>query len=226
MSRILVVDDQAAVRTALEVLFDVHDLPAESVASPKEALARIAAGGVGVVVQDMNFTANATSGDEGEALFRAIRARDPHMPVLLMTAWTSLETAVRLVREGAADYVAKPWDDEKLVATVRTLLELRGLQEENARLRSNGLRAREALAKDHDLCGLVYASDAMHQVVSLAIQVARSDVPVLITGPNGSGKEKLAEIVQAGSRRRDKPFVRVNAGALPDNLLEAELFGA
>jgi DNA-binding NtrC family response regulator len=226
MSRILVVDDQAAVRTALEVLFDVHDLPAESVASPKEALARIAAGGVGVVVQDMNFTANATSGDEGEALFRAIRARDPHMPVLLMTAWTSLETAVRLVKEGAADYVAKPWDDEKLVATVRTLLQLRDLQEENERLRSSGLRAREALAKEHDLCGLVYASDSMHQVVSLALQVARSDVTVLITGPNGSGKEKLAEIVQAGSRRRDKPFVRVNAGALPDNLLEAELFGA
>ncbi len=224
--KILVVDDQAAVRTALEILFDVHDLPVESVATPKEALARVARGGIGVVVQDMNFTANATSGEEGVELFRALRALDARMPVLLLTAWTSLETAVALVKEGAADYLGKPWDDQKLVATVRNLVSLRALQDENDRLRASGRRAREALASEHDLCGLVYASDAMHQVVSLAVQVARSDVPVLITGPNGSGKEKLAEIVQANSRRRGKPFVRVNAGALPDNLLEAELFGA
>jgi DNA-binding NtrC family response regulator len=148
------------------------------------------------------------------------------MPVLLMTAWTSLESAVALVREGASDYFAKPWDDEKLLASVRTLLRLRAAEAENERLRAARAKPREELAKKHELCGLVYESEAMHRVVALAVQVAASDVPVLITGPNGAGKEKIAEIVQANSARRDHPFVRVNAGALPDELLESELFGA
>src|SRR4029078_13504225 len=136
------------------------------------------------------------------------------------------ETAVQLVKEGASDYLAKPWDDEKLLASVRNLLRLRELQLENARLRGRARRSWEDLAERHDLCGAVWASERLHAVVTLALQVARGDVPVLITGPSGAGKEKLAEIVQANSRRKDKPFVRVNAGALPDDLLEAELFGA
>ncbi|MBL8718104.1 MAG: sigma-54-dependent Fis family transcriptional regulator [Myxococcales bacterium] len=223
---ILVVDDQAAVRTALEVLFDVHDLPCEAVATPKEALDRVRAGGVSVVVQDMNFSANQTSGAEGVALFRALRQLSPGLPVVLLTAWSSLETAITLVKEGAADYLEKPWNDDKLLATVKNLSELSRLTGENRALRAAASQARAELEKTHDLRGLVYASDAMHRVVALAVQIARADVPVLITGPNGAGKEKLAEIVQAASRRKDKPFVRVNAGALPDNLLEAELFGA
>jgi transcriptional regulator with PAS, ATPase and Fis domain len=109
---------------------------------------------------------------------------------------------------------------------VRTLLRLRGLAQENVRLRSHGLRARRDLSAQHDLCGLIYGSDAMHELLSLAVRIAPSDVPVLITGPNGSGKELLAEIVRNNSRRRDKPFIKVNAGGLPDQLLEAELFGA
>jgi DNA-binding NtrC family response regulator len=226
MSIILVVDDQPAVRTALELLFDVHGLAVETAASPKEALARVERGGVGLVVQDMNYASNATSGEEGVALFRAIRARAPRMPVVLLTAWTSLETAVQLVKEGAADYLSKPWDDDKLVATVRTLLELHALQLENARIHEEKARARDELASRHALCGLIYESEAMHRLVSLAAQVARADVPVLITGPNGSGKEKIAEIIQANSRRAQRPLVKVDAGALADNLLEAELFGA
>jgi DNA-binding NtrC family response regulator len=160
------------------------------------------------------------------ALFRSIRALDPDLPVLLMTAWTSLETAVGLVKEGAADYFQKPWNDEKLISSLRTLLRLRGLSQENTRLRSHGERARRELSRQHDLCGLVYGSDVMHELVALAVRIASSDVPVLITGPNGSGKELLAEIVRNNSRRRDKPFIKVNAGGLPDQLLEAELFGA
>ncbi len=130
------------------------------------------------------------------------------------------------MKEGAADYLAKPWDDEKLLASVRNLLRLRELQLENARLRSRSQRTWEDLAERYDLCGAVWASERMHAVVTLALQVAGGDVPVLITGPNGAGKEKLAEIVQANSGRQDRPFVRVNAGALPDELLESELFGA
>jgi DNA-binding NtrC family response regulator len=174
----------------------------------------------------MNFSKDTTSGEEGIALFREIHALDPDLPVILITAWTSLETAVGLVKEGAADYVGKPWDDQKLVLTIQNLLRLRGLRNDNLRLRSDDERARADLARRFNLCGLVYKSRKMHELVSLAVHVAPSDAPVLITGPNGSGKEKLAEIVQMSSRRADKPFVRVNAGGLPDQLLEAELFGA
>jgi DNA-binding NtrC family response regulator len=133
---------------------------------------------------------------------------------------------VTLIKEGATDYIAKPWDDDKLVRTVKNLVNLRALRQENIRLRAQGNRARRALAEKHDLCGVIYNSQQMHEVVRLAVSIAPSEVPVLITGPNGSGKEKLAEIIQANSRRRDKPFVRVNVGALPENLFEAELFGA
>lgn len=226
MSRVLIVEDQPAVAHALEVLFELHEVPCEVAAGPAEALERVAGGEIGVVVQDMNFSRSATSGEEGIDLFRAVRRLDPAMPVLLITAWTSLETAVALVREGAADYLAKPWDDAKLIASVRNLLELRSLQTENRRLKDERNASRAEIARRYELLGVVYESDAMHRVVSLAVQVAASDVPILITGPNGAGKEKIAEIIQANSRRRGKPFVRVNVGALPDELLESELFGA
>ena len=226
MSRVLIVEDQTAVARALNVLFDVHDIPCAVASGPDEALRLLPGGDFGVVVQDMNFSPSATSGEEGVTLFRAIRALDPSMPVILMTAWTSLETAVQLVREGANDYLAKPWDDAKLLASVRNLLTLRSLSAENERWRRARAESRQALARKHDLCGLVYESEAMHRMVSLAAQIAPADVPVLITGPNGAGKEKIAEIIQAASRRKDRPFLKVNAGALPDELLQAELFGA
>ncbi|HYO98576.1 MAG TPA: sigma-54 dependent transcriptional regulator, partial [Polyangiaceae bacterium] len=226
MLKVLVVDDQEAVRTALQVLFDVNDIPCITAASPEEALRLVRTEDIGVVVQDMNFDAGTTSGEEGIALFGQIHALDPDLPVILVTAWTSLELAIELVKQGAADYIAKPWDDDKLVTTVNNLLRLRALRQENTRFRARDARRRSELLARFELRGLVYNSREMHDLVSLAVHVAPSDVPVLITGPNGSGKEKLAEIVQANSRRRDKPFVRVNAGALPDQLLEAELFGA
>ena len=226
MSLVLIVEDQPAIAEALSVLFEIHEIPFEVAAGPRDALAKIAEGTIGVVLQDMNFAPSATSGQEGIELFRAIRRADPAMPVLLMTAWTSLETAVALVREGANDYLAKPWDDAKLLISVRNLLRMRGLQRENERLKVTRARSRQELAAQYDLAGVVYESDGMHRVVSLAVQVAASDAPILITGANGAGKEKIAEIVQANSRRRGKPFVRVNVGALPDELLESELFGA
>jgi DNA-binding NtrC family response regulator len=226
MLKVLIVDDQDAVRTALRVLFEVHGLSVIATDNPDDALHLIATEDIGVVIQDMNYGQEHTSGEQGVALFRAIHQLDPDLPVLLMTAWASLETAVQLTKDGAADYIAKPWDDEKLLRNVQNLLRLRELHQENTRLLSQQARARASLASSYDLCGLVYQSPAMHQVVSLAVHVAPSDAPVLVTGPAGSGKEKLAEIVQSNSRRKGKPFVRVNAGGLPDDLLEAELFGA
>jgi len=226
MLKVLVVEDQPAVCTALELLFDLHGMPALIANEPEKALSLIASEDIGAVVQDMNFRRGATGGEEGLSLLRSIRRLDPDLPVLIMTAFTSLESAVQLIKEGASDYIAKPWDDDKLVSTVKNLVRMRELSQENTRLRAFRSRARQELSKSYDLCGLVYASPQMHEVISLAVKVARSDAAVLICGPNGAGKERLAHIVQANSRRSDKPFVQVNAGGLPDELLEAELFGA
>jgi DNA-binding NtrC family response regulator len=226
MLKALVVDDQPSVQTALEVLLDLHGVPVLLAGSPEQALEMVAREDIGVVIQDMNFRRDTTSGVEGVELMRAIRQLDPDLPIVLMTAFTSLEMAVELVKEGANDYIAKPWNDEKLVATVRNLLRMRQLQQENLRLTSQGARARRELRGRYDLQGLVYESAQMHEVVTLAVKVAPANVPVLIAGPNGSGKEKVAEIVQANSRRKSDAFVRVNSGGLPDNLVDAELFGA
>lgn len=226
MMKVLIVDDQAGVRESLQVLFELQGFDPLVATTPDEALDLVASEDVGVVVQDMNFTQHATTGESGVALFRALRSLDADLPIVILTAWGSIETAVQLVKEGASDYLEKPWDEEKLVRIVQKLLHLRGLQQENIRFRAQSARMRRTLAARYDLRGLIYASAQMHNVVSLAATVASSDVPVLITGANGAGKEKLAEIIQANSRRKDRPFVKVNAGALPDQLLEAELFGA
>jgi DNA-binding NtrC family response regulator len=226
MLKVLIVDDQPAVRTALEVLFELHGLESLTAKSPEEALDLVVREDIGAVVQDMNFTQHDTTGVNGVALFRAMRELDADLPIVILTAWGSFEVAVQLVKEGANDYMAKPWDAEKLVRIVEKLLVLRGLQQENIRFRAQSMRMRRTLAARYDLCGLIYASAQMQSVVSLAVTVAASDVPILITGANGAGKEKLAEIIQANSRRKDRAFIKVNAGALPDQLLEAELFGA
>ncbi|MDQ3287172.1 MAG: sigma-54 dependent transcriptional regulator [Pseudomonadota bacterium] len=226
MPTVLVIDDNPAVATALEMLFSLHDIRTLSVTTPEAGLAKLEREPVDLVVQDMNFHADTTSGDEGVALFGRIRQRHPDLPVILLTAWTHLESAVDLVKAGAADYLAKPWDDRKLLATVNNLLELSEARRELDRHRTSERRRRDALMRDHDLRGLVYADAASERVLSLACQVARSDLPVLITGPNGAGKEKYAEIVHANSLVREGPFVALNCGALPSELIEAELFGA
>jgi DNA-binding NtrC family response regulator len=209
---VLIVDDHPGIREALRFLFELSDLDVAVAASPDDALAIARRGDTGVVVQDMNFSMSATTGEEGAQLFRDLRAVDPGLPVILMTAWTDLEMAVSLVREGADDYVAKPWDDAKLLGKVQSLLAARASE-----------RSRP---DDVDLAGLVYASPEMHAVVRLALRVASSTLPVVITGPTGAGKERVAALIRANGPRRDAPFVIVNCGALPDDLLEAELFGA
>ncbi len=226
MPTILVIDDNPAVATALETLFSLHDLHTLSVTSPQAGLALLAREPIDLVVQDMNFQADTTSGEEGVALFRAIRDAHPDLPVILLTAWTHLESAVDLVKAGAADYLAKPWDDRKLLVTVNNLLELAQARQEVARHRTGERRRRNALERDYDLRGLVFADPASEALLTLACQVARSDLPVLVTGPNGAGKEKYAEIIHANSPVRNGPFVTLNCGALPSELIEAELFGA
>jgi DNA-binding NtrC family response regulator len=226
MRTVLIIDDNPAVGEALSLLLSLHDVRPLVALTPEDGLAMLGNGSVDVVIQDMNFTADTTSGEEGVELFRAIRERHADLPVILLTAWTHLETAVELVKAGAADYLAKPWDDAKLLATVENLLELSESTREVNRTRQERRKRRDALQRKYDLDGLVFASEGMARTLDLACQVARSDVPVLITGPNGAGKERIAAIVHANSAVKHGPFIAVNCGALPGELIEAELFGA
>lgn len=227
MQRVLIIDDNPGVGKALKLLLSLHQIDSEVTLTPQAGIQRLEQNSdIALVLQDMNFSQDTTSGEEGKQLFNALRSRRPDLPIILITAWTQLETAIELVKQGAADYLGKPWDDNKLITSVKNLLELQELQAEQLRRSQTIMNRRKELSEAADLCGLVYQSDVMHQLVTMAVKIARTQVPVLITGPNGAGKEKIAQIVQSNSERRNQPFICVNAGALPNDLMEAELFGA
>lgn len=226
MRTVLIIDDNPAVGEALSLLLSLNDIRPLTAVTPDEGMALLARERVDVVIADMNFSTDTTSGREGVALFHAVREQYPDLPVILLTAWTHLESAVELVKAGAADYLAKPWDDVKLLTTVENLLELAETTREVTQARRDRRQRRQRLDDAYDLGGLVFASEAMGRTVELACKVAVSDVPVLITGPNGAGKERIAEIVHLNSKAKNGSFVAVNCGALPADLIEAELFGA
>jgi len=226
MPTVLVIDDNPAVASALEVLFSLHEIETLRALTPEAGLALLEGSAVDLVVQDMNFAADTTSGEEGTALFREIRKRHPDLPVILLTAWTHLDAAVQLIKAGAADYLAKPWDDRRLIAAVQNLIELGQANRELQRHVQRNRKRKSELEQQYDLRDVIWNDPATERVLSLACQVARADVPVLISGANGTGKERIAEIIQANSSVKNGPFVTLNCGALPSELIEAELFGA
>ena len=226
MPTVLIIDDNTSVITALEVLFSLHDIDTLRATSPQQGLSLLQNSAIDLVLQDMNFTEDNTSGEEGVALFKQIRQHYPDLPVILLTAWTHLDAAVSLIKHGAADYLAKPWDDNKLLATSLNLLELGQTQHELGRRVQRERKQKHTLESNYDLCGLVWNDASTERLLSLACQIAKADVPVLITGPNGAGKERIAEIIQKNSSVKNGPFVTLNCGALPSELIEAELFGA
>ena len=226
MRSVLIIDDNPGVGEALSLLLSLHDMRALVATDPVQGLALLEQERVDLVIQDMNFSADTTSGLEGTELFHRIRALHADLPVILLTAWTQLEHAVALVKAGAADYLAKPWDDAKLLATIENLLELSESTRELQQTRQARRQRMASLQERYQLDGLVFGSDAMLGTLEMACQVARAPLPVLITGPNGSGKERIAAIVHANSAVASGPFVALNCGALPGELIEAELFGA
>jgi len=228
MPRLLIIDDNAGVRTALRVLFELHDFDVVEANSPEQAIACVNTLGTGAIdaaLQDMNFHADTTQGDEGVQLFHALRALDADLPIVLLTAWTHLEHAVALVRAGASDYLQKPWQDDKLLTTVNNLIELREAQRGQLRA-SSELKRQRAEVSELDLRGMVVASPQMIDLLRIAARIAPSNIAVLITGANGAGKERIAEILHHNSAVRGGPFIGLNCGAMPNELIEAELFGA
>lgn len=225
VEKVLIVDDTTAVLQALSLLLEIHGYDVVTTNSPEQAISIVNQLRVSLVIQDMNFTRDTTSGEEGKALFESLRELNPNLPIILITAWTDLEQAIELVKAGAADYIAKPWDDQKLLTSVGNLIELGKSRSQTEQLERHR-QAQKPSQSAAEQVGLIYSSTAMQRVVDMAIQVAKSDISVLITGANGAGKEKIAELVQAQSSLASKPFIKVNCGALPGDLLEAELFGS
>jgi DNA-binding NtrC family response regulator len=219
-ARLLVADDQPDVLEAVRMLARSDGFDVRTATSPAAVLALCEAEDFDVCLLDLNYARDTTSGREGMDLLARLRQLDPTLPVVVMTAWGSIEGAIEAVRRGARDYIQKPWDNARLLATLHAQLELR-----NALRTVNRLDAEAARARQAELPAIVARSRAMQQVMSLVERVAPSNASILITGEHGTGKEVLARVLHASSARRDRAFVAVNAGGITDGLLESELFG-
>ncbi|MBU2070216.1 MAG: sigma-54 dependent transcriptional regulator [Gammaproteobacteria bacterium] len=222
MLKLLVIDDNQPICQALQTLFALQGYQVQCASSAEQAWQLLAAGTIDLILQDMNFSAGQMQGEQGKTLFYQLRQQYPQIPIVLMTAWTQLEMVVELIKAGATDYIAKPWDDARLLLTVANALKLKQLSEQQQRAEQQ----RQAAFAGKDLCGLVFASSQMQQLLQMTLQLAPSNAAVLITGPNGAGKEGIANVLHGNSPRKDSAFIKVNMGALPSELMEAELFGA
>jgi DNA-binding NtrC family response regulator len=218
--RVLVADDQVDVLEALRLLLKSAGLAATTVGSPAAVLAELEAGEFDALLMDMNYARDTTSGREGLDLLARVHDLDPTLPVVVMTAWGTVEGAVEAMRRGARDYVQKPWDNDRLLTIVRTQVELAGALRATRRLAAESSRLREQTLPE--LCA---ASRAMQGVLRLLEKVAPSDANVLVTGEHGTGKEVVARWIHAASSRAGRAFVAVNAGALAEGVFESELFG-
>ena len=217
---VLVADDQPDVLEALRLLLKGEGFRIETVRSPAAALAAVEQRDFDLALLDLNYARDTTSGKEGLDLVERLAALDATLPVIVMTAWGSIESAVESMRRGARDYVEKPWDNARLIATLRTQLQLghalrhaQRLENENRILRRDGV--------PH----MVTESPAMQQVLRLMERIGPSDANVLITGEHGTGKEVVARWLHAVSPRSSRPLVTVNVGGLAETVFESELFG-
>jgi DNA-binding NtrC family response regulator len=221
-ARILVADDQADVLQALRLLLKAEGCEIETVTSPAGVLAAVDAREFDVALIDLNYTRDTTSGEEGLSLLSKLQQLDTPMPVIVMTAWGTVGLAVEAMRRGARDFIQKPWDNERVLAVVRTQVELgRALR------RSQRLEAENRVLRDQgaNRPTLIAESAAMRPVLELVARVGPSDANVLITGENGTGKGTVAQSLHVVSARAGRPLVTVNAGGLSEGLFESELFG-
>jgi DNA-binding NtrC family response regulator len=218
--RILIADDQQDIIDALRLLLLDEGYEVTPANSPGEALERLEATDFDLAILDLNYTRDTTSGQEGFDLIERIRSLDPTLPVLVMTAWSSVAGAVEAMRRGARDYIEKPWDDDKLLAAVRTQIELRRALRRNHRLLEANARLQRGATPP-----FIGDAPAIVDVRHTIERIAPSDASVLITGEHGTGKEVVAAWVHAHSERRGKPLVTMNAGGLAEGIAESELFG-
>ena len=215
--RILIADDQPDVREALTLLLSSEHYAVETAASPAEMLAALDGNCCAALILDLNFRADTTSGREGLALLKEIRARNANLPVIVLTGWGNVELAVQAMRAGANDFLEKPWENARLLSVLNNQIMLSEVRAENQRLRAE--------VEPNEGGEIVFRSQTMQNVMDMVAKVAQSDASVLITGESGTGKGVIAREIHHRSQRSGAPFVHVNLGALPETLLESELFG-
>jgi DNA-binding NtrC family response regulator len=218
--RILIADDQADVLEALRLLLKGEGIEIETAHSPAGILAAVEAREFDAILMDLNYTRDTTSGQEGLDLLARIRSADSTVPVVVMTAWGTVEVAVEAMRRGARDFIQKPWDNARLLTIVRTQMEL-----STALKRGQRLEAENRLLRADGRPNLIAGSPAMQPVIELIARVGPSDANVLITGEPGTGKEVVARMLYAVSGRASRPMITVNAGGLAEGIFESELFG-
>ena len=217
--RIFVADDQRDVLEALRLLLKGEGYQTETFNHPAALLDALRASAVDAVLMDLNYTRDTTSGEEGLDAIARIRAFDAYVPIVVMTAWGTIELAVEAMRRGAQDFVEKPWDNPRLLTVLRTQV---ALGQALRRTRALETEHRDLLAADGDL---VANSRAMLPVMEMIAQVAPSDANVLVTGESGTGKGVVARMIHERSTRRDKTLVVVNIGSLAETVFESEMFG-
>ncbi len=217
---ILVADDQPDVIAALRLLLKGEGFQLVTARSPEEVRAAAEERDLDAVLMDLNYARDTTSGKEGLDLLSHLQALDSTLPVVVMTAWGSVEGAVEAIRRGAKDYIEKPWDNQRLVTTLRTQIELA-----KAMRRTEKLESENRMLRQDDLPQFIARSSVMQPVLKLMERVGPSDANVLITGEHGTGKEVVARWLHAASRRAPKPLITVNAGGFSSGVFESELFG-
>jgi len=220
---VLIVDDDAAVLTAFNLLLKTHVRSVETERNPINIEKRLKSKSYDVIFLDMNFAKGSTSGEEGFQWLNRILKADPGAIVILITAYGDIETAVRAIKEGATDFVVKPWQNEKILATLSSALKLRHSQQELA-----AVRMREKLLSadlDQPFQDIIGNSAGMAHVYDTIKKVASTDANILVLGENGTGKELVARAIHRFSKRADGPFITVDMGAITESLFESELFG-
>ncbi len=219
-ARVLIADDQADVREALRLLLKAEGYKTETVNSPNAALEAIQSGEFDVVLMDLNYQRDTTSGQEGIDLLSRVQAMDSRLPVVMMTAWGSVELAVEAMRRGARDFIQKPWDNARLLSILRTQVDLHRTMR-----RAERLEAENSLLRAQNRPVFIAQSKAMEPLLTLISRIGPSDANVLITGEHGTGKEVVALTLHAMSSRSSRPMITVNTGGLPEGTFESELFG-
>ncbi|MDT8368458.1 MAG: sigma-54 dependent transcriptional regulator [Longimicrobiales bacterium] len=219
--RIVIADDQHDVLEALHLLLKPEGFEVTTANSPSGVLRAVQEDDFDVALIDLNYTRDTTSGREGIDLLAALQTTDPRLPVVVMTAWGSVEGAVEAMRRGARDYIEKPWDNARLLTTLRTQAELGRVVRRSARLEAENERLRE----HEGVPFLIAESRAMQRVLELMKRVGPSDANVLIRGEHGTGKEVVARWLHASSPRASRPLVSVNVGGFSEGVFESEIFG-